>query len=84
LLISIAALLLAAAEPAVAPPAPPAPAAADAPKRAKTPAEDRICWSETPLGTRFSHRVCATRAELDARRRNSQDFIDRATSGQVK
>lgn len=76
----IAAMLMAAATPeasaGVAATAPAAPAssvqaAADqaAPKKA-----EKICWDEAPTGTRFSHRVCATREQLDQRRRDDQDW----------
>lgn len=73
----VVALMLAGADPVAvaggaAPAAAPPPAAA--PKPAKS---DKICWDETPLGTRFSQRVCATRQELDDRRRLDQDMITR-------
>lgn len=71
---------------AVAPDAPPAPAAASPPaaQPAAAPAEtggkkssrsDRVCWDQTPVGTRFSKRVCATRGDLDDRRQRDQDLI---------
>ena len=71
----VAALLLAAAtpDPAPAPSATPTSAAqpsADAPQKKP----EKICWDETPTGTRFSRRVCATREELDQRRRDDQDW----------
>jgi hypothetical protein len=61
---------------------PPAPAAAPTPAQGaqaaaqppKKRGDERICWEETPTGTRFSHRVCATRAEIDERRRHDQDW----------
>ena len=69
--------LLVAAEPAAAAVAdaasgPAAPATAAPPvKKAK---DQVICWDETPTGTRFSHRVCATREQLEQRRRDDQDW----------
>jgi hypothetical protein len=70
----IAAMLVAAATPeapagsAATPPAAVQPAATPAPK------SEKICWDETPTGTRFSHKVCATREQLDQRRRDDQDW----------
>jgi hypothetical protein len=85
----VAALLLAATEPSTpaAPPQAPAaaqpPAAAPAPQRKAVDPNERICWNETPVGTHFSERVCATRAQLDAQRRNARETMDRAASAQM-
>jgi hypothetical protein len=40
----------------------------------KSRGDEKVCWDETPTGTRFSRRVCATRAELEERRRHDQDW----------
>jgi len=74
------ALLLAAASPEAAPPvqaaAPAAPpAAAQEPAKKKHSLSDVICQDVTPLGTRFSKRVCTSRADLEERSRRDQDFI---------
>jgi len=68
-------------------PAAPASAAAEAgeePPRAasqqrkKTTTSSRdevVCWDRTPVGTRFSERVCALRRDLDDRRQRDQDMM---------
>ena len=74
-MISLVAALLLAAGPTDAAPQPAAqPAAAQPAAPAKTSKTDKICWDETPTGTRFSHRVCATREDIDQRRRDDQDW----------
>jgi hypothetical protein len=83
MILLFAAMLLAAEPEAAAPPATPAPAASEpaaaapaapAVKTAKQSKDQVVCWDETPTGTRFSKRICATRAELDQRRRDDQDW----------
>lgn len=75
----IAAMLVAAATPeapagsAATPPATVQPATVQA-AATPTPKSEKICWDETPTGTRFSHKVCATREQLDQRRRDDQDW----------
>jgi hypothetical protein len=80
----LAALMLAVAAPDTlttepGPPATPANAeSAEEPPRAggkKSSRDDMVCWDQTPLGTRFSKRVCATRGDLDDRRRRDQDLV---------
>ncbi|CAN7244885.1 hypothetical protein LJR219_000996 [Phenylobacterium sp. LjRoot219] len=80
----IAAVMLATASPETpsteaGPPATPAKAeAAEEPPSAagkKTSRDDVVCWDQTPLGTRFSKRVCASRGDLDDRRQRDQDLI---------
>lgn len=81
----IAAVILAAAAPETssADPGPPSPAkaaeAAEEPPSAapktKRSRDDVVCWDQTPVGTRFSKRVCATRGQLDDRRQRDQDLV---------
>ena len=72
----IAAMLIAAAAPETAPGSAATPplaggaSAAPAPK----PKPEKICWDETPTGTHFSHRMCATRDQLEQRRHDDQDW----------
>jgi hypothetical protein len=33
-----------------------------------------ICWDEAPTGTRFTHKVCATKEQLEMRRRDDQNW----------
>jgi hypothetical protein len=72
----VVALLLAAPPPEAAPAAPAAvtPVAADAPAPAQKSKSEKVCWDEAPTGTRFSHRVCATREQLEQRRKDDQDW----------
>ena len=67
-----AAALLAAADPT---PAPSAAAATAAPAATaqKANANDQVCWKEAIVGTRLEKKFCASRADLEARRRNDQD-----------
>lgn len=64
----VAILLLAAAAPDAAP------AGADPAAPPQKSKSEKICWDEAPTGTRFSHRVCATREEIDQRRRDDQNW----------
>lgn len=64
----------AATAPAAATPPAPAPVVQPAAAPKKDRGDEKVCWDETPTGTRFSKRVCATRAEIDERRRNDQDW----------
>lgn len=66
----LASLLLAAAAPdaAVGTAAP-----AEKPAAQQKAETEKICWNEAQTGTRFSHKVCATREQLDQRRRDDQD-----------
>jgi hypothetical protein len=61
------------------PPPPPATPAPVAPKPAKPPPKDRsqeiVCEDHEELGSLFSHRVCATRAQWEARRVHDQEDI---------
>jgi hypothetical protein len=67
----VVSLLLAAAEPEAPAAAPPPQKAAAEPQK---PQPDKVCWDETPTGTRFSHKVCATREQIDQRRHDDQDW----------
>ena len=81
----IVAVLLAGATPdtpsAEGPPAPASKAESSeeppqaAAKTKKASREDVVCWNETPVGTRFSKRVCARRGEVDERRQRDQDLV---------
>jgi hypothetical protein len=66
LLIPIAALLLATADPAATPPA-----------AKPVDKNEVICWYEAPVGTHFKQKMCATRGQLDAQRRNAADYMSR-------
>ena len=83
----IAAVILAAAAPETSPSeaaGPPAPAKAAeageeppsaASEKKKASGDERVCWDRTPVGTRFSERVCATRRDLDDRRQRDQNMM---------
>jgi hypothetical protein len=78
-MIGLAVALLLAAAPPEAPPAAPAapavtPATADAAAPPQKSKSEKVCWDEAPTGTRFSHRVCATREQIDQRRKDDQDW----------
>jgi hypothetical protein len=76
-MIGLAVALLLAAAPPEAPPAAPvaaAPVAADAAAPPQKSKSEKVCWDEAPTGTRFSHRVCATREQIDQRRKDDQDW----------
>jgi hypothetical protein len=76
-MIFLFAALLLAAEPQAAAAQDAAPAAASAPATpppAKKAKDQVICWDETPTGTLFTKHVCATREQLEERRRNDQDW----------
>jgi len=73
-------------------PAPPAgdlqdPDAADTPQTASASPEndpnEKVCRFETPTGSKFSTRICRTRAEIEAREAKDQKILDsmRKTGG---
>ena len=58
---------------ALAPPAPVAPTPAKPPPKDRS--QEVVCEDHEELGSLFSHRVCATRAQWEARRVHDQDDI---------
>lgn len=86
----VATMLLAAVDPAASADAPAAasaptpPAAAAAPPaqaKAKRKDSDVVCWNETPTGSHFSKRICATREQLELNERSSQEALHGRANG---
>jgi hypothetical protein len=78
LVLALALLLTPPADAAPTPAAQPAPASAAAsPDAAKRPRaqSDLVCRDVTPVGTRFSKRVCTSRSDWEERSRRDQEFI---------
>ena len=81
----LAALALAAADPPSAAgdtTVPPAAAATPA-KKARDPNE-RVCWTEMPVGSHLPKEFCATRAEREAMERDGREVLrrnDRSANG---
>ncbi|THD75100.1 MAG: hypothetical protein E7812_17680 [Phenylobacterium sp.] len=66
----------------IAPAAPTTPAtAAPAAAKAKTAANDTICWTEEPVGSHIPHRYCAPRAYWEQRQRMDREALSHQSSG---
>jgi hypothetical protein len=79
----ILALILAAATATASPAAPPAQPAqpgASAPDK-KPAAEQMICRTETPIGTRFPKKVCHAASDIEVRGRTDRQDIEAAQKG---
>lgn len=74
-LILLAAVVLAAAEPAAADTAAAAPAPVSAVTVKPKPKSDKVCWDEKPTGSHMPTHVCVTKAEWDERQRQDQKAI---------